>query len=284
MKMADGIAKTRAAIFGRFVAWVVLCGGALLVLGIAAVHAPARIKLIGLFTVGLGILSGVIIGRIAHMRRVHHRRVVFLTAFFLTAIALSGVSLESFRLWRRQRAEVLNAQAKNPFAAQLLDHEAFADSPRDWGRFDDYLTHRFLALGKSSQPMLKSLADWPWGILGSEIILGSLLGGFFALRAVRQPFCVTCDSWHEPQRTVLLDRVAGNQCVTLLSGKTTTPLPNDARLLVECSACRCRTAIPAFRCLLEQPGRTARELLNVSPNAETYLQLKAVLDGDNPTG
>lgn len=267
-------------VFRRITLWVVFSCGALLMLAIVAVHLPGRAKLIGLFSLGLGWVAGFLIGRVARLCRVHHPRIVFPLAVLLTVAGLVGVTYESHRQWQRQRNEMFKNQAADLFGSQLLQDEAFGDLRRDSEQFDNYLKHRFSTLSASKWSALKTLAQWPRAILGVEILIGSLIGGWVAWRAVGQPYCETCDSWHEPQRLVSLDPIAGNRCLAILSETESGVLPNDARLVVECSSCRCGNAIPTFRCTLERPGQAPKSLVTTRPNAGDFSRLKAVLDGE----
>ncbi len=265
-------------IAGRLVSWVVLSAVALAVLMIAAVFLPPRLKLLGLFSIALGLIAGWLIGQLARRCRVHYRRIVFPVALIMTSLAIAGMIAESYRLWRNAKIERLAQQADQPLAAKLFGNEAFENLPGVSIGFDDYLDQRFSALKESSP--LRPMATHPRLLLGLETLLSGLAGGLVASRLVRGPFCKTCASWHESQRSVVLDPVRGNRCLKLLLEETTAAVPNDGRLELEFSSCRCSTAIPQIRCVLERPGFSPQVVGDVHPDRESYAQLTDVLDAE----
>lgn len=270
--------ESATTIVGRLTTWLMLCVVALSVLMVAAAYVPSRLKLLGLFSIVLGLAAGWVIGQIARQCRMHYRRLLLPAALLMTVIALSGQIGESYRLWRNSERDRLTEQSQ---AALIFDNPAFGETPRPTGAFDDYLTLRFSPLAKSSWSMLQLAAKWPRLLLGLEVLLGGLAGAFVAARLVSAPFCVTCESWHEPQRSVVLGSTAGNRCLQLLTDEAQPAIPEGGRLHLEYTSCRCSTAIPVIRCTREQPGQATSVVAIAQPDREKFTQLTALMDGND---
>ncbi|TWU09395.1 hypothetical protein CA54_46360 [Symmachiella macrocystis] len=270
--------ESATTIAGRLTTWLMLCVVALSVLMVAAAYIPSRLKLLGLYSIVLGLAAGWVIGQIARQCRMHYRRLLPPAALLMTIIALSGQIGESYRLWRNSERDRLDEQSQ---AALIFDNPAFGETPPPPDAFDDYLTLRFSPLAKSSWSLLQSAAKWPRLLLGLEVLLGGLAGALVAARLVNAPFCVTCESWHEPQRSVVLGSTVGNRCLPLLTDEEQPAIPEGGRLHLEYTSCRCSTAIPVIRCTREQPGEATRVVTTVQPDRETLAQLTTLLDGND---
>lgn len=185
----------------RFLEWLLLSLVGLTLLTLAAAHAPARIKLLGLFAVGYGALAGWGLARLAEIVGGIGRTTVLAASVLLLIGGQVGLAWESHRLYAaRERQRFENAAA--PVLPQLLKgtgRVGTADSgtrvnaarklassvQRDRQRalarrtrFDAYLTYRISALGDWSAP-------WPGIVWGAEVLLGTIAGTGLAARMLR---------------------------------------------------------------------------------------------------
>ncbi len=105
--------------------WGLGCAAAAVALGFAGAHAPARVRLIGLFPIALGVLLGVVISHLS----LHFRR--GLAAAVYAGAALAGITMiilfgESYRVYA---AEVREAYSADPAAMLRLSAASQADDP-----------------------------------------------------------------------------------------------------------------------------------------------------------
>ncbi len=279
--MANGMKSSReSALIGlwRWLSWTAVSALALAGMMLAAVSLPARLKLIGLFSLALGLTAGWVVGKIAHWRRIHHPRRLFPAATLLIAAALAGMTAESFRQWQISRDAELQAELRKSVGMRLLGPDLIDDFVQDQGTFEDYLAHRYSALVDLSRLSFPSSTRHFWWLLGIEIVAGSLAGGVISSRMVVGKFCESCGSWHEPKQSQVVEPITGNRCLELLSADQSVSLPNDAHLLLEFSTCRRGPEIPSVRCVLDRPGEAARVIVESQPDRATYDQLGLLLD------
>ena len=97
--------------------WLIVCLLVVAVLCLMAAHAPPRIRLIGLFPAGLGLLIGwFVVWSIPQFNSNSSRRVVIVTAGLLAFAGWIGVTFETFR-----QEELLRKQLpSDPLAARMM--------------------------------------------------------------------------------------------------------------------------------------------------------------------
>lgn len=155
-----------------FVVGSVLAAG---VLAIAAAHAPARIRLLGLFSLGFGLLLGW--GLVQFARRIGCRLgvVEFIVVGIVTLAGLVGSTWRTFSL---DPANQPQASVQHPIIAAVeermrkegtLDPQSRLVSPPVTltDRFCQYLARRIAALGTFSSP-------WPELFWSCEVLAGTV--------------------------------------------------------------------------------------------------------------
>ncbi len=160
----------RAGLFG----WLLLSVVAVSVLTIAAVHAPARVKLIGLFAVVYGLFAGWLLSKAVRVTTGHLSKLQLVLSFLLIAAGQCTVTVESYRLHKAavmQRFE-WSSEAKSPRAdemRQLL---------RQTTSFSAYLQRRVSPLGVWPAP-------WPAVFWGVEVLLCGAAGAWLTARLLQ---------------------------------------------------------------------------------------------------
>ena len=151
--------------------WLLLSVVAVSVLTIVAVHAPARIKLLGLFAVFYGLLAGWLLGKAARATSRRFSRLQLVLSFLLIAAGQCGVTAESHRLHRAAVMQQFerSREAKSPRAnemRQLL---------REGAHFSAYLRYRVSPLGVWYEP-------WPAVFWGFEVLVCGAAGTWLTAR------------------------------------------------------------------------------------------------------
>ena len=152
--------------------WVGVCVIGVTAVTLLAAHAPARIRLLGLFAVAVGALCGWGMARGAEWLRVTMSpgRSAILAGVVI-ATAQVGLTLESWRLFTAAKHhEYLEAPKKEipGFLVEAAMKERRLIFERET-RFPTYLEHRVKNLGVSSSP-------WPLLLWIGEMILGTAAG------------------------------------------------------------------------------------------------------------
>src|SRR5262245_14226622 len=100
----------------------------LTILALGAVHAPARIKLLGLFSIAFGMIAGLGMGSLAQSLGLDRSRTLVVVAFVSILAALVGVTVESHRLWAAEEWKAFEASPTAQLATKsLLDPKLPAD-------------------------------------------------------------------------------------------------------------------------------------------------------------
>lgn len=169
-------------------AWFVPMCTAAAGLAFAAGHAPARVKLLGLFLVAVGAAIGGVSGWLGHLYNRDRRPIVLVTTFVVTAIALVGSVLESHRLWATELRE--SHEANNvvlpgePPEMKAATERAVAEATS----VSTYLMRRVRSLG-------------PWSPVAAltflviEVLVGSIVATIVTARLVAP------DRWTGPDRS-----------------------------------------------------------------------------------
>ena len=174
-----------------YLQWLLLSSVAVFVLTLCAVHAPSRIKLLGLFAVAYGLLAGWGTGQLARISGIHSRRIVAIVSFGVIIAGQVGMALESHRLFA---AELRRQYQADPIAA-LLKQLPFPQQPKDQAKLKETIeqnrrerARRLAELTSFSaylQHRVKSLSwSQPWAVLlwAVEVLLASAAGAFLAGR------------------------------------------------------------------------------------------------------
>jgi len=164
--------------------WLVLFLLATAAISLVAVHLPPRVKMLGLFAIGHGLLAGWAAARLAAVFDLTAAKGVWSAIVFVVILGGQiGMAVESNRLDRVAEERAMAANPKRAALWRMLESGKFPDDPEskqiaDDARrtigargtsFADYLQFRTSALGIKSRPL--AAAIW---IL--EIGLGSLAG------------------------------------------------------------------------------------------------------------
>jgi len=164
---------------------------------LTAVHLPGRVKLIGLFAVGYGLLVGWGTSRLAATFRVRSRGLVVSFALLLAFVGQLGMAFESHRLFSARQRSAQKEQLKDSPMGRLLlrniDSETPPDDPEQRKHykamrevlhppFSAYLKYRTRAITQY-YPSLRDLPEqWPIVLWIVEGLLGTCAASVIAWR------------------------------------------------------------------------------------------------------
>ena len=168
------------------------------VLTLVCVQAPSRIKLLGLFAVGYGLLSGLWIGRLLQAIHVNCVKTAAVLAVLMVAVGMVGMTFESYRLYAvaiaRQYAIDPNALLAGKSAivgdleSQAHIQKLFQESRQqrlemlaEMTSFSAYLRNRTAGPHTSANGWPH---PWPWVLFVGEVLLASVAGAWFIFREV----------------------------------------------------------------------------------------------------
>lgn len=173
----------------RLAAWVLLLALFTTVLTIAFAHAPARLRLIGLFSIAFGVIVGLAALWLADVIGMRRRSLIPIGAFAAIVLGQIGVVSESYRLSvAERRAQAQQPGAEEAIAAAMLEQGKAPDNPHSRKLFEEmrvtlaarntfsaYLARRLSSLGSLNSP----LPELFWGL---EVLLAAAVGTFVAYR------------------------------------------------------------------------------------------------------
>jgi hypothetical protein len=180
---------------GRF-SWLLLFLVATASISLGAVYLPPRVKMLGLFAIGLGLVAGWIAARLASIfdlpavSRAAGCGIVFLSILG----GQIGMAVESHRLFRADEERMLAAHPKRLAVLRMLQSVKTPDDPKSkqmaddvrqtigahGTSFADYLQFRVSEIGVHSHRLA-------WAIWIVEIGLGSLAGTWIFRRLAPAP-------------------------------------------------------------------------------------------------
>jgi hypothetical protein len=176
--------------------WLVLFLVATAALSLAAVYLPARVKMLGLFAIGHGLVAGWIAARLATIFEFSpsSRRAAAGVVFLVIAAGQIGMAVESHRLYRAEEQRIVAANPKRLAILRMLQAVKTPDDPKTKQMaadvrktlgvqdvsFADYLQFRVSDIGVHSH----RLAEAIWIL---EIGLGSLAGTWIFRRLATVP-------------------------------------------------------------------------------------------------
>lgn len=171
----------------RFLLWLVAGIGLVCGVALIAAHLPARVKLLGLFAIGVGVLMGWGLGELARRLRVGSGISVACAAFLLTAAGIAGITVRSHQVWSSQVRASLGADPWALFDAQMeqgtdAKEDTYAEVRRqlEQSRAD---RRRKIAERTSFSTYLERRAPGAGKLLWvSEILLGATAGAWMAGR------------------------------------------------------------------------------------------------------
>lgn len=162
------------------VAWLVLGLIVMAGLSLVAAQAPPRIRLIGLFSIGFGLLVGWLLRLIADMQVAQpSHRAIGIAACVLTGCGLVAVTWQNYR----REAASFSADPQQVLAARMME-EMQAQSKEGITTtagvvtkvtFQSYLVQRIRQLGHWSSP-------WPEAVWCAELVAGMLASWWMAVR------------------------------------------------------------------------------------------------------
>jgi MFS family permease len=156
-------------------------------LALAAAHAPARIRLIGLFSLAFGVVIGWLVPKLSGWLNCQPSRLqVGFVATALTLIGLVGSMLETSRLETARKPK----SDKDALAERLIEHlrnesnannpglapeSTSSSSPTSITVFRKYLAHRLKQLGDWSSP-------WPELFWGFELLAATVASVWVSMK------------------------------------------------------------------------------------------------------
>jgi len=165
--------------------WMLACCFCVGVLAVMAAHAPARVRLIGLFSVGFGLFVGWLTTRLAQLFEVRPARAtIIMLAASLTLVGLVATTWQTFRLDEltqvKSSEEELAAKLMREFDRQQGIATPDLTPSSSLQRFRGYLTRRVRQLGRWPSP-------WPELFWCGECISAGIAAGWFAQRSLSDP-------------------------------------------------------------------------------------------------
>lgn len=166
--------------------WFVVAAIGMTMLSLAAVHAPPRIKLLGLFSIGVGVVAGLAFGWLARALDVKRSKALLSMTLLLIFAGLAFATIESHRIWSATEWEAFENSPNGKIARQSAMNQTLPkdfktslqesiDRQRQELSFENYLSRRVSALGNWRKP-------WPLVFWISEITIAAFAGGWICWR------------------------------------------------------------------------------------------------------
>jgi hypothetical protein len=165
-----------------FAAWIVACVVATTALSLVAAHAPARVRLIGLFSLAFGLLVGWFVAWLAvKLDAKSSRPVICVAAAIFTLGGLIGCTWETFRLEELRRPRSANEE----LGLRLIEQMKMQNTGDQNEHFDLSTTTAFR---KYLTLRIRQIGNWPrpWAEVFwiSELIAGTFASVWFSNRIV----------------------------------------------------------------------------------------------------
>jgi hypothetical protein len=176
--------------------WLVLLVLGAAAISLLAVYLPSRVKMLGLFAVGHGLLAGWLAAWLAQAFRLRMTNwaVACATVFVVIAAGQIGMAVESYRVYRTAEERALAANPKRAAVLQMLQsvklpddatsEKSVADVRKTIGAsgatFAEYLQYRVSQIGIQS----RRLATVFWVV---EVVLGGAAGTWIFRRLTFSP-------------------------------------------------------------------------------------------------
>jgi hypothetical protein len=168
--------------FANVAVWLLFAVVGLTALTLAFVHAPGRIKLIGIYDVIYGLAAGWALGLLARKLQLTATSRLTAVTFVLIAAGISGVAIESHRVWAAREWEAFTTSPTGRLANEVLAKpdapaelraslQESLDNQRSQISFEHYLARRLAPLGNWDEP-------WPAVFWLAEIGFAALFGCF----------------------------------------------------------------------------------------------------------
>ncbi len=195
----------------------------LAILGMLGVHAPARIKLIGLFAVAIGLLGGFILRYLAVLWGLRSTKSLIMTVAVMLLALQIGIVVGA---WQRQ-VRLLDAGTQaNPILAQLAlqreqvlagrtevgseerklqdemlqsidnNERMFLDDIEQERRFAWYLQQRLSGFGALTPP-------WPTLVWSLEVLIGTVAGVWLFRRMFQSPISESNNQLKEIEKGIV---------------------------------------------------------------------------------
>ncbi len=183
----------------RFLQWLFLTSVVMTTLTLCAVHAPSRIKLLGLFAIAYGLLAGWNTGQLAHITGIHSRRIVAIVSFAVIIAGQVGMAVESYRLYHRFHAAELRRLYQSDPMASLMKHIPVPKQLGDQAQLKTTLEQNRQERDRKLAVLIRRKTSFsaylrnrvsslrlsqPWAVLlwAVDMALASAAGTFFAVR------------------------------------------------------------------------------------------------------
>ncbi len=185
---------SRRGSVSTFLLWIVLSAICVTAWTLICAHAPARIRLIGLFAVGYGLGAGWLLKQLARKLAFEGERFIPWLVGLLVVAGQIGLAVESHRLFvNEMRRSLENDKARSALAA-LLQNNAPEGDPTSRKMLDDmreslglhtefrgYLARRLAPFGRWSSP-------WPEIFWSLEIAASAAAAVWIASQSVSREF------------------------------------------------------------------------------------------------
>ncbi|MEX2287287.1 MAG: hypothetical protein WD648_09375 [Planctomycetaceae bacterium] len=178
--------------------WLLFAVVGLTALTLVFVHAPGRIKLIGLYAVVYGLIAGGALGLLARKLRLPSTMRLVVISFLLIAAGEMGIAIESHRVWAAGGWDAFDKSPTGKLAAEVLINpgspadlraslQESLDRQHEEFSFPGYLARRVSPLGAWPAP-------WPTVAWLAEVVLAAAAGCWaFQKQALALNAGGTCD-------------------------------------------------------------------------------------------
>ena len=182
LPLANGQTEPRSGSSSVLI-WLSACVIFVTALSIAAAHAPARIRLIGLFSIAFGLVVGWIVVRLAsQLESAPGRCFSMITAMLLSLSGLIGSTWHTSRLVEASSG----LSGKDALAARLIKElEQQANESGNENRcrsevteFQKYLSRRLQKLGNWTSP-------WPECFWVTELVAATIAAGWMSSQGLK---------------------------------------------------------------------------------------------------
>jgi len=151
----------------QFWNWIFLSVNLVTAVTLAAVHMPARIKLLGLYSILFGLIVGEVLARLSISFKINADRKMKVVVFAFLLASQVGLAVESSRMYNQSMQQAANDPTQMLLQRVMTETESTG--------FKAYLQHR-------ASPLWNLDQTWTIAFWFIEILVASAVGTFWFCR------------------------------------------------------------------------------------------------------